>query len=290
MLLTTTATVSWNAKNKNRYVGLGYNFTKMKDSFECKIEDLSKGSNALVEVKCDYCGKIYKMPYKTYLNRCADIINLDSCTKCKSIKIKESIQKRYGADCIRHIEGMEEKIIDGTRNKYGVDNAFQSEDIKLKIAKTNILRYGVPNPSQSNSVISKRQETCKQRYGETSHMKTNKYKKMFSGENSPRWKADKSNEERERDRSTEEYREWRHSVFKRDGYKCARCGGRGDKKLGIQAHHIRNWKDNEELRYDVDNGITLCARCHYDFHSKYGKKDNNDSQLKEFIYHGKKIC
>ena len=290
MLLSKTAIVKWNAKIKNRYVALGYEFTKMNDEFNCRIEDLSKGSSSKVSVKCDYCGNVFTIPYKSYLNRLNKTINKDCCNKCKSRKIQDSLQRKYGADCIRHIDGMDQKIKDGTRKKYGVDNAFQSEEIKQKIRETNILRYGVDNPSQSNVVVEKRRETCKKKYGATHHMKTDKYKEMLSGENSPRWKPDKSDEERERDRSTEEYRSWRSSVFKRDGYKCACCGGRGDRKLGIQAHHIRNWKDNEELRYNIDNGITLCARCHYDFHSKYGKKDNDIFQLNEFIYQGKKIC
>ncbi len=51
---------------------------------------------------------------------------------------------------------------------------------------------------------------------------------------------------------------WRLNVFRRDRFKCRRCGG----KRQLQAHHIRTWSDAPELRLIVVNGITLCKKCH----------------------------
>ena len=34
------------------------------------------------------------------------------------------------------------------------------------------------------------------------------------------------------------------------------------KRKGLQAHHIQKWSSASALRYEVDNGITLCRRCH----------------------------
>jgi predicted HNH restriction endonuclease len=55
------------------------------------------------------------------------------------------------------------------------------------------------------------------------------------------------------------YRDWRTSVFIRDRFTCQNC-----KKVGtyIVAHHIKPWSQYKELRYTVDNGITLCEDCH----------------------------
>lgn len=30
----------------------------------------------------------------------------------------------------------------------------------------------------------------------------------------------------------------------------------------LQVHHIRRWKDAPAIRYDINNGITLCKDCH----------------------------
>lgn len=33
-------------------------------------------------------------------------------------------------------------------------------------------------------------------------------------------------------------------------------------KKNLQVHHIRPWSKNPLLRYDPNNGITLCRTCH----------------------------
>ena len=58
-----------------------------------------------------------------------------------------------------------------------------------------------------------------------------------------------------------EYIKWRISVLNRDNYTCLNCGKHGDDAV-LNVHHIKRYADNEELRTDVDNGITLCYECH----------------------------
>jgi 5-methylcytosine-specific restriction endonuclease McrA len=82
-------------------------------------------------------------------------------------------------------------------------------------------------------------------------------------------------------RNSIEFRLWRESVFARDNWICQKCNDRGSK---IQAHHIQNFAQYSELRFAIDNGITLCRECHILFHKKYSKKNNNIIQIKEFIY------
>jgi hypothetical protein len=55
---------------------------------------------------------------------------------------------------------------------------------------------------------------------------------------------------------------WRDSVFCRDGYVCVNCGSRES----LEAHHINRWVDAPSLRLDIDNGVTLCKRCHQERH------------------------
>lgn len=290
MLISKTAEVTWNAKVKKHYINAGYHYTRMGDKFTVDVSDLTAGSGVLVSVKCDYCNKEYKVEYRRYLNGRDGEIKKDCCDKCKKNKIRDVLLKKYGVSTPDQVEGAREKVKRTNIRLYGVENPFASDMIKEKIIQTNLAKYGCMFSSQSEIVQKKRRENCLKKYGVESHMKLDKYRKMFSGENSKFWKPDKNALDRERDRSCQEYRKWRDGVFQRDHYRCRCCGGRGDRKHGVQAHHILNYSSNPEVRFSLDNGITLCYQCHTKFHSIYGKKDNNLSQLIAFLNQGKKIC
>lgn len=52
--------------------------------------------------------------------------------------------------------------------------------------------------------------------------------------------------------------DWRRKVLRRDGYRCRGCGS----SESLCAHHILYWSDSPATRIKVNNGITLCAKCH----------------------------
>ena len=81
-------------------------------------------------------------------------------------------------------------------------------------------------------------------------------------------------------RNSVEYDLWREAVFSRDNWTCQKCIQRG----GIlHAHHIFNFATHLDLRFAIDNGITLCKKCHKEFHKIYGNKNNTWEQLSEFL-------
>ena len=53
---------------------------------------------------------------------------------------------------------------------------------------------------------------------------------------------------------------WRKAVKNRDGWKCRIANNNCFGKL--EAHHILPWSEFPELRYEVNNGITLCHAHH----------------------------
>lgn len=111
------------------------------------------------------------------------------------------------------------------------------------------------------------------------------WKNTMIGENSPNWKGGISTQ-RDIDKRTKEYKDWRKKVYERDNYTCAAC--KDDSGGNLHAHHILNYSHNKDLRYNIDNGITLCDKCHNpsvkgSFHNIYGTKNNTKEQLKEFL-------
>ena len=51
---------------------------------------------------------------------------------------------------------------------------------------------------------------------------------------------------------------WSQKVKERDEHMCKICGSTDQ----ITAHHIVPLKEDKELRFDVENGKTLCRKCH----------------------------
>lgn len=107
------------------------------------------------------------------------------------------------------------------------------------------------------------------------------WSKFYSGENSPEYDFNKSLDERLKNRKYIEYYEWRKKVYERDNFTCQCCG---DNEGGnLVAHHIFNYSEHNDLKTDVNNGITLCKKCHKIFHDTYGYRNNNQQQIYEFI-------
>lgn len=81
--------------------------------------------------------------------------------------------------------------------------------------------------------------------------------KQRVGERNPNWRGGlKTINKKIRD--SKEYREWKLCVFRRDKRTCRKCGS----KYKIHAHHIKSFAKFPELRFCVDNGLTLCKDCH----------------------------
>lgn len=83
---------------------------------------------------------------------------------------------------------------------------------------------------------------------------------QISGENHYLWIKDRSKLKIQNERNDPEYKQWRKKVWSRDKFKCRigddNCEGR------IEAHHILSWSEHPELRYNPNNGITLCHAHH----------------------------
>jgi len=60
-------------------------------------------------------------------------------------------------------------------------------------------------------------------------------------------------------RNSAKYRNWRKSIFERDNFTCQIC----DKTGGdLNADHIKPFSLFPNLRFEINNGRTLCVPCH----------------------------
>jgi len=83
----------------------------------------------------------------------------------------------------------------------------------------------------------------------------------MKGEKNPLWIKDRKKLKKDRIQAYDcAYKNWMKAVKSRDNWKCKisnqDCRGR------LEAHHILNWIVYPELRYQVNNGITLCLAHH----------------------------
>ena len=88
------------------------------------------------------------------------------------------------------------------------------------------------------------------------------YKVMPIGEGHFNWKGGKSSETR-RLRQEKRYLLFKKQVLKRDNKTCQKCGSNEN----LHVHHILSFINHVDKRYDIDNGITLCKKCHQQEHN-----------------------
>ena len=148
-----------------------------------------------------------------------------------------------------------------------------SEEHRRKIAESLI---GRPELNEKNrlSHLGKKHslETLKKmseaQKGEKSHM----FGKF--GERHHLWIKDRSKLAKRQERNDTAYIEWRQQVWLRDNNKCKianpDCAGR------IEAHHILGWTDYPELRYQLNNGITLC-------HAHHPRRRSDEKRLSPYF-------
>lgn len=178
-----TVIIKWNKSNKDYYESKGYILDSNNREIEVAVEDLTKGSSALVKVMCDYCGEMVEKTYNIYNKQHHEKYG-DCCAKCQPKKNALVCQEKYGVSNAGGIESAREKAINTSIERYGVDNPAKAEEIKQKITDTlndrygtdrraiiekciatNLERYGCENASQAEEVKEKINRTMFEKYG-----------------------------------------------------------------------------------------------------------------------------
>lgn len=139
--------------------------------------------------------------------------------------------------------------------------------------RTKILAYGgrTRNCLEANRKTHQRYNTILQARAQIEKMcETGEFQKNMSArlQNIPieKWQGFMTPENKQLYK-TPEYKQWQKSVFKRDNHTCQLCK---KTKCPIAAHHIYPKAKYPDKVLDVNNGITLCDKCH---HKTIGHED-----------------
>ena len=184
---------------------------------------------------CKYCKKtFYKKDFKYDFNR---MITCGSF-ECRKKHKEEWIYSKCCPDCNKPICYNSNKchhcISIGKNNPFYNKTHTEESKKKIKLFYKGMVSYrrDKPNP-------------------------------QFAGEKNPRWKGGIT-PINQKIRHSLKLKRWRRNVFKRDNYRCQECNARGGKGKAVilNAHHIKPFSKYPELRFAIDNGITLCKNCH----------------------------
>jgi len=152
-----------------------------------------------------------------------------------------------------------------------------SDEIRKKCVKNLCVgRLGISCTKETKDKISKTKKEVQVWGGKRGKME------WMIGKNNPNWKGGITPKQA-KIRQSSEYIIWRNEVYRRDYWICMLCGNKC--KKDIIAHHLKSFSDFPELRFSVDNGITLCRSCHKKVHKDIGRntrfKGRKNSKLNE---------
>lgn len=211
---------------------------------------------------CSVCGK--PTPTITHDN------HRTKSDKCVSCRMREKAQVIRGKTC--KVCGC--KFIDLARNK-----SQRICNDCIKITKTC---EGCGNPTQRYKISgASERRFCSTSCASKSIPKETRHIASIKS-NLAKWAGHiRKTHQNRAARDSNQYKDWRLSVFERDNYTCQKCGkhsGNG-KRVDLHPHHIKPFATFPSLRFEVSNGITLCKECHRKEHKHMfiGKTRKNNS-------------
>ena len=209
-------------------------FTIFDESKE-NILSLGKGSDKRVRVCCPYC-------HKKRTSRFSAVVNTGTyCPGCKKL------------------EKGEQELVGKTVNGIFV----------LSAAKPHVDKNGKRFSMIKCRCFCGKIFTARTNYIKRNHTRSCGCLASISkeGKKNPNFNHKKTKKDRELEyakRRNPEYRKWRKDVLSHFG-RCFLCG----ETKGLEVHHINSFQENEELRYDKQNGVCLCTNCHRKYHTTF---------------------
>jgi len=232
---------------------------------------------------------------------------------------EEKINRKYCSSICYHTDSLGKKLTEETLKKIKGNIPWNITNIRIKCKQCNKEFKITPCEFQSNiKYCSKKCYSKAQKIGEYKKCKicnkkfwaipsekrkycsTYCYHKNNKGKNNPNWKDNKATGIVEQIRSCLEYKAWRLSVFERDNFICQMPECDKIERI-LNTHHItifsqilqdNNIKTIEQALeckelWDINNGITLCRKCHQNIIKKESQYENLFKEIVKLKQYGK---
>jgi len=149
------------------------------------------------------------------------------------------------------------KMSDGLRKKLSIAHKGKKLS-KEHVANAVAGRRGYQHSEETKAKIGKALKGRKYSEKSLTNMSLGQKKRFKNKKNHPNWRGGITPESVSI-RNSKKYEEWRGDVFSRDKHTCRKCGQVGG---SLEAHHIKSFANYPDLRFELENGITYCERCH----------------------------
>ncbi len=255
-------------------------------------------------IKCNYCKK--KIKVNGWL---LDNFNNHFCNRtCQNNFIKENTKKG------KEHPNYKSKVIPckqcGTkleRTPYQIKrntNHFCNRECQIEYNKSIGFYTGKNNPSYKGGLVEVNCTECgkikkvkQYRLSQTYHYCSKecmkKHKSTFTKDKAYNWQGG-VNKLQNSIRKLTALKEWTQNIFERDLFTCQKCL-KGSNKL--EAHHligvsqiikmnkIKDINDANKcvMLFDLNNGVTMCKKCHREFHKLFGVINFTPEDYYKFI-------
>lgn len=235
----TQATASRYAERLGRQVAIG-------ERIAVAVTDLSHGSNATVVVECPMCGRRWEPPYYSVVKK-----GHTYCQPCRQRvgAYAPLIGRKVGRLTITGFSAPADVASGGARTTLtahcdcGTDTTVYGQSVLRAIRKGSELSCGCVSQENARTLGLKN-----------------------SGEQNGMYRHDLSLEERVARKKLLKHIKstWGRAVRRRDR-RCVVC----DATTHLEAHHLYNINSHPDLCLILENGVTLCATHHQDFHCSH---------------------
>lgn len=241
-----------------------------KEGNGCKLlSTVYKNAHEKLLIQCA-CGEEFEVRFYTFKN------GQKQCSKCSIEKRAKKQRNQVIFNC--EYCGKEKSV---PKSELGKEHNFCSRECYLKWQSKGRIVFNCDYCGKESST--KKYEFEKGKHHFCSQECQYKWRsENIRGKAHYSYNHNISDEERERNRDYPEYNDFKRDVYERDNYTCVCCG---DNKGGnLNAHHLNSYNFDKEHRTDINNGVTLCKKCHKEFHDLYGYGNNTKAQFREFLF------